>query len=453
MIYIPHTSLRFLLLCSIFFYSTSFAQTIHRFAGTGTIGFSGDLGSATAAQFHSPAGMCRDAIGNIYIADYDNGYIRKVDTAGIITTLADSSTNTGGPATAAYFSQPHDVKFDGHGNMYVGGWGHIYKVDTHNIITTIAGTTTGLSSAIYSGDGGPATAALISNVWALAFDRTGNLYFADSYNDRVRRVDTAGIITTVAGGGSSLGDGGPATAANLKWPAGVDVDTAGNLYISDYHNNRIRKVDAAGIITTVVGNGTVTGYTDIGDGGPATDARVCMPGAIKVLPSGTIFFADQGYYKVRRVDPSGIITTIAGSCIICGSSGDGGLATAAALAPTGLVIDTAGYIYVSDFPNNNVRKIIMGGPITALSTPAVQSDNYNLLAWPQPSDGNLSLLVSSPVASKMDIVITDLAGRVVNHSSGETNKKITIQLHQPAGMYTVTASTASGTRTTTLLIK
>ena len=259
---------------------------IETVAGNGTEGFGGDGGAAVAAQLYLPLGVALDGAGNLYIADLGNHRIRKVDAAGVITTVAGSGSTgefgggfggDGGAATGARLSSPAGMALDGAGNLYIAdGWNHrIRKVDAAGTITTVAGSgRSGLGSmGGYSGDGGPATAAQLYAPAGVALDGAGNLYIADLLNHRIRKVDSAGVITTVAGSGEVGfgeggfgGDGGPATAAQLNFPEGVALDGAGNLYISDTRNQRIRKVDAAGVITTVAGYGP-TGEGEGGFGG------------------------------------------------------------------------------------------------------------------------------------------------------------------------------------------
>ncbi|MBI6545863.1 MAG: hypothetical protein HY692_03655, partial [Cyanobacteria bacterium NC_groundwater_1444_Ag_S-0.65um_54_12] len=237
----------------------------------------------------------------LYIADSAMHRIRKVDTAGIITTVAGSSgwvLGDGGPATSAQLNQPHGMAVDVTGNLYIADRDNnrIRKVDTAGIITTVAGNGT----YGYSGDGGPATSAQLGKPNSIAMDGGGNLYIADEYNNNIRKVDTAGIITTVAGNGTLgySGDGGLATSAQFYYIYGVAVDANGNLYIADWNNNRIRKVDTAGIITTVAGNGT-PGYS--GDGGPATNAALNRPYGVAVNAAGTLLYISDANRYIRRV--------------------------------------------------------------------------------------------------------------------------------------------------------
>ena len=270
----------------------------------GNSGYSGDGGPAVAAQLYNPFDVALDGAGNLYIADTRNQRIRKVDAAGVISTVAGDGTwgygGDGGAAVAARLAGPSAVAVDGAGNLYISDRGsdRIRKVDSAGVISTVAGT--GRSG--YSGDGGAAVAAQLQDPGAVALDGAGNLYFSDQSNQRIRKVDAAGVISTVAGDGTEGfgGDGGPATAAQLRWPSGVALDGAGNLYIGDGSNQRIRKVDSAGVITTVAGDGT-EGYG--GDGGAATAAQLDNPGRVAVDGAGNLYIADRFNNRIRRVRP------------------------------------------------------------------------------------------------------------------------------------------------------
>jgi sugar lactone lactonase YvrE len=256
-------------------------------AGNGTAGYSGDGGSAASAELHQTEGVTTDSAGNLYIADWTNNVIRKVTAVtGVITTVAGNGTagfaGDGGAATSAELKGPTGIAVDSAGNLYIADQANnrVRKVAAATgVITTVAGNGT----AGYSGDGGPATSAAMYSPTDLAFDSAGNLYISDNANNRIRKVTlTTGVITTVVGNGTagSTGDGGSATSAELDAPAGLAFDSAGNLYIADALNNRIRKVTAAtGVITTCAGNGTA-GFT--GDGGAATSAELHTPARVVV---------------------------------------------------------------------------------------------------------------------------------------------------------------------------
>ena len=336
------------------------ASIIDTIAGNGTQGKGGDGGPATEAQLTEPRDMIMDAAGNLYILEWR---IRKVDTNGIITTVAGGGNppdglGDGGPATEAQLNYPYGMAMDERGNLYVADtMSHrIRKIDTNGIITTVAGSgSIGAYGGGFRGDGGSATEALLLKPLGVAVDVQGNLYIADAGNSRIRKVDTNGIITTIAGGGNppdGLGDGGPATGARLDRPQDVAVDSEGNVYIVDCFNQRIRKIDTSGIITSVAGNG-IRGYS--GDGGPATQAQLNYPNDVAVDAEDNLYFADGFNYRIRKVDANGLITTVAGNGIE-GYSGDGGPATQAGFRfVRGVTVDAEGNLYIADEDNHRIR--------------------------------------------------------------------------------------------------
>jgi sugar lactone lactonase YvrE len=330
-------------------------------AGAGTMGFTGDGGSAVAAQLGDAAGVAVDAAGTIFIADQSNQRIRRV-AGGVMTTLAGNGTpafgGDGGPASGAALYQPLGVCAGLSGSVYVADTSNfrVRMISSGGVITTVAGNGT----AGFSGDGGAAVGAQLSGPAAVALDGAGNLYIADAENHRVRRVTPAGTVTTVAGSGGILfsGDGGAATAATLYRPSGVAVDGAGNLYIADTFNDRIRRVTPGGVISTVAGGGASPA-----DGVAATAARLVLPSAVVVDGSGDLFVADYSN-RVRRVS-GGVITTVAGSGVY-GTGGDEGSALTAQLAgPNGLAVDSAGNFYVAD--GSRIRRFRPGGTITTVA--------------------------------------------------------------------------------------
>lgn len=311
---------------------------------------------ATATALAAPAQIAYDAAGNLYIADLNNNVIRKVDLAGIVTTVAGTGeqgfAGDGGPATSAQLDSPAGVAVNAAGDIYIA--------DTHNqrirkvsggTITTIAGT----GVAGFSGDGGAAASAQLSNPTALALDSSGDLFIADTDNHRVRKISGT-TITTVAGDGEQTfsGDGALATAAGIDSPSGIAVDAAGKIYIGDTHNQRIRVVDTAGIISTLAGNGSKA-YG--GDGGPAADASLARPRGLSVDAQGNIYVADSDNNRIRVIATTGEISTAAGNGSQ-GFAGDGGLAVNAILdTPRAPAAQAPGVFAFSDTNNQLVRGV------------------------------------------------------------------------------------------------
>ena len=333
-----------------------------------TPSFAGDGGPAVDARLSRPTGVTVDAAGNLYIADSGNHRIRRVDPSGIITTIAGTGeegfSGDSGPATEAQLRCPSRVATDGSGNLYIADRcnARIRKVDPAGIITTVAGT----GERGDGGDGGPATEAQLRSPNGVATDGSGNLYIADFGNFRIRRVDSSGIITTIAGTGEQgfSGDGGQAIDAQLGNPIDVTVDAAGNLYIADQSNRRIRRVDSSGTISTVVGNGA-SGFS--GDFGPATEARLRFPSSVAADAAGNLYIADTFNYSIRRVDSSGTISTVAGNRVP-GFSGDSFPAIDAQLEdPIDVTVDAAGNLYIADQQNHRIRRVDPAGIITTVA--------------------------------------------------------------------------------------
>src|SRR5712691_1466420 len=268
------------------------SDTIITIAGTGVAGFSGDGGQATSTQLNYPLGVNDDTQGNVFVADTSNNRVRKI-SGGIITTIAGTGTagfaGDGGQATSAQVNVPGGVAVDAQGNVYIADENNqrVRKISTAGIITTVAGN----GVAGYLGDGGQATSAELNFPHGVAVDAQGNVFIVDTSNNRVRVVNTAGIITTVAGNGTAgfSGDGGQATSAELNFPRQVAVDAQGNLYIADTFNHRVRKV-SAGVITTFAGTG-VAGFS--GDGGAATSAQLNFPRGVALDATGNLYISED----------------------------------------------------------------------------------------------------------------------------------------------------------------
>jgi streptogramin lyase len=351
--------------------------------------FSGDLGPAPLAGLSDPRGVAVDGAGNLYIVDSGNARVRKISPSGVITTAAgngetcypaSSSPPTpcylsadGLPATSAVLS-PSAIAVDGTGNLYIAD-AFLSRIRMVSVATGIITTIAGNGASGFSGDGGPATAAGFYSPQGIAVDAAGNVFVSDI--SRIRKISAStGIISTVVGSATSgfSGDGGPALSGTLSGPKGIAVDAAGNLFIADTGNHRIRKVDTSGIITTVAGTGvacTISGSCTnsvIGDGGAATSASLNFPPSVAVDAFGNLYIADIYNNRIRKVSSTtGTITTIAGTgnatfAYGYGFSGDGGPAIAAALSlPSSVVVDALGNVFIADSYNNRIREVFIPG--------------------------------------------------------------------------------------------
>ena len=394
----------------------SAAGVITTVAGNGVRGYSGDGGAAGSAELNSPTSIALGASGNLYIDDFGNGLIRKVSSGGVITTVigitvpnlaVDESENMyvaepacecvaelspslnatllagggsnfpgdGGPATSALLELLGGIALDPSGDLYIATAGNIRKVSPAGIINTVAGD----GAPGYSGDGGAAISAQVNRPSAIALDGLGNLYIADTYNGRIRKVRPDGSILTVAGSGDSAysGDGGQGASARLFHPTNAAVDGSGNLYIADAGNNRVRKVSVSGVISTFAGTGAAGASGeggqamaaqlngDSGNGGQATAAQLNGPTAVVVDGTGNVYIADSA--AVRKVAPGGTVSNLAGTGI-AGYSGDGGPATAAQLnGPSGMALDAAGDLFIADTNNGRVREVTPAGLISTVA--------------------------------------------------------------------------------------
>jgi len=404
-------------------------------AGNGTSVYSGDGGQATNASFVYPECICSDHFGNIYVADVLGNRIRKIVlSTGIITTVAGNGTcgtlGDGGPATDAILCNVQGICSDTSGDIYFGDGDNshprIRKVTSSTgIITTIAG------NGIYGhrGDGGPATDAEFEYPTGLLMDKNGELYVADIGSNTVRKISLTGIITNIAGNGTAAysGDNGPAISAGLNEPCEVGLDSYGNIIITDYLNNCLRKVDATtNVITTICGNG-LPGYT--GDGGPASNAKLNEPYGIYVDKNDNIIFSDCNNAAIREIESStGIINTVAG-CGAAGFSGDGGPAIDADIQPADVCLDSFGNMYIADFLNYRIRKVY--NPVLAVKSP--RGSLKEIDAFPNPAH-NLLFIEN---AKDNDITVFNVIGQEVYKGVISSNTE-TIDISGFAnGMYVI----------------
>jgi hypothetical protein len=355
---------------ALLFCVAGYAQSVGNIttvAGIGTAGFTGDGGLSISAKVYYPYGVGVDKAGYFYIADTNNNRIRKVNISNyVITTVAGTGNSSfcgdGGPATSACLKRPTGVAVDNVGNLFIADNGNhrIRKVDTSGKITTYAGN----GSNTFCGDGQPATLACLNTPTGVAVDTKGNVYVADGYSCRVRKILASNhTITTLAGNGAigSTGDGGPAIFSELNNPTGVAVDASGNVYIAEENGHRVRQVNPAGTISTLAGTGNPT---FCGDGGAASGACLRHPYGVAADGSGNVFIADSGNLRVRKVAAgTRKISTVAGG----GSGlGDNGPATGAQLSAIyGVAVfpttsaTLAKSLYIADSGHNRIRRVTL----------------------------------------------------------------------------------------------
>jgi sugar lactone lactonase YvrE len=424
-------------------------SNISSVAGNGNSDYNGDGIPATNAEITNPLGLTADASGNIYIADCGNYRIRKLNTSGILTTYAGSTTAgfvDKVPATSGAMYIPFDVKSDKNGNLFIPDIynDRIRKVNTNDSIFDFAGDGFGSPyNGGFSGDNGPATSAELYYPRAVAVDDSGNVFVADCINNRVRKISwNTGKIETVAGSGAYgyTGDGGPAKSARLNGPFGIAVDDSDNIFFVDQGNNCIRKVTfTTGKISTVCGNGT-GGFN--GDGLLATNTELNSPQHVELDPWGGIYIADSFNSRVRRIDPvTHKVSTIAGNGNF-GFNGDGGPATAAMLNdPSDIVFDASGNMYVGDYLNNRVRKVTGVLSVNELSTV-----NVKAIVYPNPNNGRFTVVLShaefasSVIGTNPQIEIYNILGEkiysAITPDLSYAGERVQVDIsNQPAGIY------------------
>ena len=329
----------------------------------GSLGVSGSKdGTGSAAQFNSPAGLAVDGGGNVYVSDQGNSTIRKITPAGVVTTLAGTAGQSGhadGTGGAASFATPGNVAVDSSGNVYVADQlNHtIRKITPQGVVTTFAGTATVAGSI-----DGTGTGARFNNPYGIAVDAAGNVYVADTYNCTIRKITSAGVSSTLAGTAGIIGGkDGTGPAAQFNFPTGVAVDGSGNVYVSDILNYTIRKVTPAGVVTTLAGDVLLAGFSD----GTGAAAEFNYPYDIAVDANGNLYVADFYNFTVRKITPPNVVTTLAGSPGQGYADGTG--AAAQFYYPTGMAMDASGNLYVVDNSNSTIRKVTPSGAVTTVA--------------------------------------------------------------------------------------
>jgi hypothetical protein len=369
-------------------------------AGSTTAGSSD--GNGTAASFNYPWGVAVDGSGNVYAADASNKMIRKITPSGVVTTLAGSTTagSSNGIGTAASFNLPTGVAVDGSGNVYVADASSnmIRKITAAGVVTTLAGSTTPGS---YNGTG---TSASFYNPYGVAVDASGNVYVADALNNMIRKITSSGVVTTLAGSTTSGSSNGTGTLASFKYPYSITVDDSGNVYVADYGNHMIRKITSSGVVTTVAGSTTSGSSNGIG-----TAAKFYYPYGVTVDSTGNVYVADNYNHLIRKITPSGLVTTLAGSTTPGSTNGIG---TAASFRyPSGVAVDGSGSVYVADYGNHMIRKISQTG---------------------------YSISPALPVGLNFDATTGTISGTPTTGS--------------PSTIYTITATNSGGSNSTTINI-
>lgn len=394
--------------------SAASARTLWTIAGTGApcaaAPLCGDGGAGSRAAVGFPQGVALDSSGNLYIADMADNEVRKLSPTGVISIVAGDGTacqaapacGDGGPGTEAQLNSPMGVAVDRHGNVFIADSGdeEIREVAVNGTITRIAGTGSECADAASCGDGGAARAAVLASPDGVALSPSGDLFIADTGDNEVRRIDSHGVITTVAGDGSpcsaapACGDGGAPTSAELNYPESLAFDAHGTMFIADNGDNEVRRV-SGGQIGRLAGTGAVCAAApSCGDGGAAAKATLNAPEGVAVDAGGTVYIADWGDNEVRAVSRHGTISRLAGTGTACAAApacGDAGAATSALLSgPEGLAVDAGGDLYVGDTFDNEVRLI----PASAAAPSRARS-----------AHGSFALLAFATTVSKSAVAV------------------------------------------------
>lgn len=416
-----------------FYFETVSCQVISTIAGNGVQGYSGDGNQATLANLNNPYGLVIDSIGNLIFCDAGNHAVRKVLVSGIISTVAGIGTagysGDGASAVLAQLKVPIDICIDKFGTFFIAEEQNhtIRKISNSGIISTYAGNGVGG----YTGDGGLASSAQLYTPEGISINNSGNLFIAELFNNVIRKINSGTIISTIAGTGTIgySGDGGLAAVAEFNRPSGIIADTIGNIYVSDFYNHVVRKIDTSGIISTIAGNGSPG---NSGDGGPAISAQLNGPNGLVLDKYGCLYIADSYNHTIRKIDTNGIINTIAGNGTL-GYSGDGGLAIAAQLNyPFKITIDTSGNLYIADTDNNVIRKVTN---VVGINQPAASRQQLNI--YPNPCAGSFFIAYNGR-GNKLTAEIYNVYGQLIIYKTFDIADKTELKMENlPEGVYLI----------------
>jgi len=340
-------------------------------------------GTGTAARFNNPADVAVDSSMNIYVADFSNNRIRKITAAGVVSTLAGGTAgHQEGPGAGARFNEPYGVAVDSSGHLYVAdSFNHrIRKITPEGVVSTLAGDDT------RGHQDGRGAGAKFHLPYGVAVDSSMNIYVADFSNNRIRKITPAGVVSTLAGDGTRAHLDGRGTAAQFHFPTGLAVDSSMNIYVADFNNHRIRKITAAGVVSTLAGDGTAAQFSN--------------PFGVAVDSSMNIYVADTNNHRIRKITPAGVVSTLAGD----GTAGHkDGRGTAARFDnPRGVAVDSSMNIYVADFSNNRIRKITAEGVVSTLAGDATRGHQDGMGAGAKFNEP-----IGLAVDSSMNIYVAD----------------------------------------------
>lgn len=393
------------------------AQVVTTIAGTGGAGSNDATG--TAASFNYPMGVCQDATGNLYVADYGNNKIRKITSTGVVTTFAGDGTSgsTDATGTAASFKGPQAICTDAAGNLYVTDTDNhkIRKITSTGVVTTFAG------SGVMGSANGTGTAASFSNPAGVCADASGNIYVAEYGSNKIRKITPAGVVTTFAGNGTATSVDGTGTAASFNRPVGICINATGDFYIAEHDACNIRKITSAGVVTTLAGNGAV-GSTDA----TGTAASFKYPTGVCTDAAGNVYVADQGNHKIRKITPAGVVSTYAGS----GTAGfmDGTGTAASFYNPRGMCIDGTGSLYIAGYFDQKIRKI----DATSTNIADIKNTNNDVKVFPNPTSSILNI----EVKGQTQITVVNVLGDVVLSETINDLNKIDVS-NLTSGVYFV----------------